>query len=63
MELEWDPAKAAKNLRKHGSPSPKPMKKNPHDEMNDELRPEYDLRELFHTGARGKYAKRYKLRP
>jgi len=27
--------------------------------MNNELRPEYDLRELLRTGARGKYAKRY----
>ena len=27
--------------------------------MNDELRPEYDLRELLKTGVRGKYAKRY----
>jgi hypothetical protein len=27
--------------------------------MNDELRPEYDLRELLRTGVRGKYAKRY----
>jgi len=35
------------------------MKKKPRDEMNDELRPEYDLRELLRTGARGKYAKRY----
>jgi len=26
---------------------------------NDELRPEYDLRELLKTGVRGKYAKRY----
>lgn len=34
------------------------MKKNS-DEMNDELRPEYDLRELLRTGVRGKYAKRY----
>ncbi len=37
----------------------KPMKKNPCDEMNDELQPEYDLRELLRTGVRGKYAKRY----
>lgn len=35
------------------------MKMKPHDEMNDELRPEYDLRELLRTGVRGKYAKRY----
>ena len=27
--------------------------------MNDELRPEYDLRQLLKTGVRGKYAKRY----
>ena len=35
------------------------MKKKPQDEMTDELRPEYDLRELLRTGVRGKYAKRY----
>lgn len=27
--------------------------------MNDELRPEYDLGQLFKVGVRGKYAKRY----
>jgi hypothetical protein len=36
------------------------MKKKPQDEMTDELRPEYDMRELLRTGVRGKYAKRYK---
>lgn len=29
------------------------------DKMNDELRQEYDLRELLKAGVRGKYAKRY----
>jgi hypothetical protein len=29
------------------------------DKMKDELRPEYDLRQLLKTGVRGKYAKRY----
>ncbi len=29
------------------------------DKMNDELRPEYDLRQLLKGGVRGKYAKRY----
>jgi hypothetical protein len=29
------------------------------DKMNDELRPEYDLRQLLKAGVRGKYAKRY----
>ena len=28
-------------------------------DMGDELRPEYDLRELFKEGVRGKYARRY----
>jgi len=28
--------------------------------MSDELRPEYDLRELLKDGVRGKYAERYK---
>jgi hypothetical protein len=27
--------------------------------VNDELRPEYDLGQLFEGGVRGKYAKRY----
>ena len=34
------------------------MKKS-RDKMSDELRPEYDLRQLFKGGVRGKYAKRY----
>jgi hypothetical protein len=29
------------------------------DKTNDELRPEYDLRQLLKTAVRGKYAKRY----
>jgi uncharacterized DUF497 family protein len=29
-------------------------------QMNDELRPEYDLPKLFKRGVRGKYAKRYR---
>ena len=28
-------------------------------ELNDELRPEYDLKSLLKGGVRGKYAKRY----
>ena len=35
------------------------MKKKRTDEMNDELRPEYDLRQLLKRGVRGKYAARY----
>jgi hypothetical protein len=34
------------------------MKKRTH-RMNDDLRPEYDLRRLLKAGIRGKYAKRY----
>ena len=30
------------------------------DKMDDELRPEYDIRQLLQGGARGKYAKRYR---
>jgi hypothetical protein len=30
------------------------------DEMDDDLRPEYDLRELLKGGVRGKYAERYR---
>jgi hypothetical protein len=33
--------------------------KKPRGEGNDELRPEYDLRQLLKGGVRGKYAKRY----
>ncbi len=29
------------------------------DKPTDDLRPEYDLRQLFKTGVQGKYAKRY----
>ena len=35
------------------------MKKKRTDEMNDELRPEYDLHQLLTGGVRGKYAARY----
>ena len=30
------------------------------DQMKDELRPEYDLRQLLKAGAHGRYAKRYR---
>ncbi len=36
------------------------MKKRPRAEIEDELRPEYDLRQLLKDGVRGKYAKRYR---
>lgn len=36
------------------------MKKKLHNEMNDELRSEYDLRELLKGAVRGKYAERYR---
>jgi len=36
------------------------MKKKDESEMSDDLRPEYDLRELLKDGVRGKYAERYK---
>lgn len=36
------------------------MKKKPTNEMGDELRPEYDLRQLLKGGVRGKYAERYR---
>jgi hypothetical protein len=36
------------------------MKKNFETEMEDELRPEYNLRELLKRGVRGKYAERYR---
>jgi hypothetical protein len=36
------------------------MKKRYTNEMDDELRPEYDLHELLKGGVRGKYAARYR---
>jgi hypothetical protein len=36
------------------------MRKKREIEMDDNLRPEYDLRELLKGGVRGKYAKRYR---
>ena len=33
--------------------------KKPNDRMRDELRPEYDLRQLLKDGVRGKYARQY----
>ena len=38
-------------------PKKKPMK---NDEESDDLRPEYDLRQLLKGAVRGKYAERYK---
>jgi hypothetical protein len=35
------------------------MKKSQKSEMADELRPEYNLRELLRGGIRGRYAERY----
>lgn len=35
------------------------MNKKPKTEMDDDLRPEYDLRRLLKAGVRGKYAQRY----
>jgi hypothetical protein len=34
--------------------------KKPRNKSSDELRSEYDLRELFRKGVRGKYAKAYR---
>ncbi|MCP4361681.1 MAG: hypothetical protein GY796_27025 [Chloroflexi bacterium] len=38
----------------------KNLKAEQKDELEDELRPEYDLRELLKEGVRGKYAERYR---
>jgi len=46
MEFEWDP--------------PKAMKKKIRTEMEDDLRPEYDLQQLLKRGVRGKYLKGYR---
>ena len=37
------------------------MKKELKSEMEDELRSEYDLRELLKDGVRGKYAQQYQV--
>ena len=36
------------------------MKKKVRADMADDLRPEYDLRQLLRRGVRGKYLKRYR---
>ncbi len=36
------------------------MKKKRKSEMDDELRPEYDMRKLLKGGVKGKYAERYR---
>ncbi|MFO7632796.1 MAG: hypothetical protein R6W76_09665 [Caldilinea sp.] len=36
------------------------MKKDDMTEMDDELRPQYDLRTLLKDGVRGKYVERYR---
>ena len=36
------------------------MKKKSKSDVEDELRPEYDLRKLLKGGVRGKYAERYR---
>ena len=36
------------------------MNKNTTNDMDDELRPEYDLAELLKDGVRGKYVERYR---
>ncbi len=36
------------------------MKKETSPEMDDELRPEYDLQQLLKGGVRGKYAEQYR---
>src|SRR5450759_2363436 len=66
MEFEWDPAAADTDhsANEHRyitvrlSNREKPMNKR-RDKMSDELRPEYDLRQILKGAIRGKYAKRY----
>jgi hypothetical protein len=36
------------------------MKKDSNQEIDDDLRPEYDLTQLLKGGVRGKYAERYR---
>ena len=46
-------------LRNLAVPSERHMKKKSKEEIDD-LRPEYDLRELLKSGVQGKYADRYR---
>ena len=55
MDFEWDSAKAVENLRKH-----RVFCEKRNGETTDALRPEYDMAELLKSGARGKYAERFK---
>lgn len=36
------------------------MNKETDDELNDDLRPEYDLSQLLRAGVRGKYAEKFR---
>lgn len=36
------------------------MKKEAHEKITDDLRPEYDLSQLLRGGVRGKYAERFR---
>ncbi len=62
--FEWDENKAKENIRNHkvsfeeaSTVFSDPLKKRMKSEMNDELRPEYDLRRLLKDGVRGKHYK------
>jgi hypothetical protein len=52
------PAKPRRICASTGFHSLEPMKTKKH-KTNDDLRPEYDLRQLLKGGVRRKYAKRY----
>jgi hypothetical protein len=49
-----------RGLRNLVEPSERHMKKKSRDEEADDLRPEYDLRELLKRGVEGKYADRFR---
>ena len=53
------PAQIVRRYTEGSSWADQPMKKHPN-KSNEDLRPEYDLRELFRNGVKGKYAKAYR---
>src|SRR4030067_1010524 len=56
MKFEWDTRKAEKKFKKQKE---RLMKKENKQELEDDLRPEYDLKSLLKSGIRGKYAHRF----
>jgi hypothetical protein len=56
--IRWQFGGRLRNPKSRPKTKDESMRKHK-DKVNDELRPEYDLRQLLKAGVRGKYAKRY----